>query len=287
MISRRAASGLCQFGPLCLFWNQRLRVFDSLCQGSSVRPLPGHWGVGDVDFCYTDQLPVFEVERRLFRPGKFRAVSEKLFELVAGSLRDFTGGTQGISLKFLAVSVLLRHITFFLGVALLTVLVCYWIPRSKFGLALFGVREDEEVAAAFGIDVTKYKMRAYVLSALFPALLGGVYAWYSAFYRPGSRVRHGQGAAPRDHGDAGGNRNLSWGPIMGGDLHDADRGAAVDFDVAPRPGSKSLHLTMLGLDRSQAIGIFSPGGLVIALRPSQSVSRGSDWADSWVPPTSL
>jgi branched-chain amino acid transport system permease protein len=100
----------------------------------------------------------------------------KLFELVAGSLRDFTGGTQGISLKPGYRAFETYYI--FLGVVLLTVLVCYWIPRSKFGLALFSVREDEEVAAAFGIDVTKYKMSAYVLSALFPALLGGVYAWY-------------------------------------------------------------------------------------------------------------
>jgi len=60
----------------------------------------------------------------------------------------------------------------FLGVALLTVIVCYWIPKSRFGLALFSIREDEEVAEAFGINVNRHKMGAYVLSSLFPALLG-------------------------------------------------------------------------------------------------------------------
>ena len=112
----------------------------------------------------------------------------KLFELVAGSLRDFTGGTQGISLTpgyrpF-------QTYYLFLGVALLTVIVCYRIPKSRFGLALFSIREDEEVAEAFGINVNRHKMGAYILSSIFPALLGAGYAWYSAYIDPGDRLRH-------------------------------------------------------------------------------------------------
>ena len=50
--------GLCQPGPLRLFWDQRLRVFNPLCQRSSLRLLPGDRGVGDADLCDPDQLPV-------------------------------------------------------------------------------------------------------------------------------------------------------------------------------------------------------------------------------------
>jgi branched-chain amino acid transport system permease protein len=181
----------------------------------------------------------------------------KLFELVAGSLRDFTGGTQGISLKPGYRAFETYYI--FLGVALLTVLVCYWIPRSKFGLALFGVREDEEVAAAFGIDVTKYKMRAYVLSALFPALLGGVYAWYSAFIDPEVVFGTDKALLPVTMVMMGGTGTF-LGPIIGAIFMMLIEELLWTSTWLP-VWIKTLHLTMLGLILA-AIGIFSPGGLV-------------------------
>ena len=107
-------------------------------------------GGGDsVIFATLISYPFLRLKGGYFALANFGLI--KLLELVASSLRDFTGGTQGISLKP-------AYRTFetyfiFLGVALLTVLVCYWIPKSKFGLALFSIREDEEVAAAFGIHV--------------------------------------------------------------------------------------------------------------------------------------
>ena len=181
----------------------------------------------------------------------------KLFELVAGSLRDFTGGTQGISLKpgYRA----LETYYIFLGVALLTVLVCYWIPRSKFGLALFSVREDEEVAAAFGIDVTKYKMSAYVLSALFPALLGGVYAWYSGFIDPEVVFGTDKALLPVTMVMMGGTGTF-LGPIIGAIFMMLIEELLWTSTWLP-VWIKSLHLTMLGLILA-AVGIFSPGGLV-------------------------
>jgi branched-chain amino acid transport system permease protein len=181
----------------------------------------------------------------------------KLFELVAGSLRDFTGGTQGISLKPGYRAFETYYI--FLGVTLLTVLVCYWIPRSKFGLALFSVREDEEVAAAFGIDVTKYKMSAYVLSALFPALLGGVYAWYSAFIDPEVVFGTDKALLPVTMVMMGGTGTF-LGPIIGAIFMMLIEELLWTSGWLPI-WIKSLHLTMLGLILA-AVGIFSPGGLV-------------------------
>ena len=206
----------------------------------------------------------------------------KLFELVAGSLRDFTGGTQGISLKPGYRAFETYYI--FLGVVLLTVLVCYWIPRSKFGLALFSVREDEEVAAAFGIDVTKYKMSAYVLSALFPALLGGVYAWYSAFIDPEVVFGTDKALLPVTMVMMGGTgtfpRPDHWCIFMM--LIEELLWTSIWLPV----WIKTLHLTMLGLD-PRGHWNFLSGRPRHALTPSQSVSRGSDWVDFWVPRTSL
>jgi branched-chain amino acid transport system permease protein len=181
----------------------------------------------------------------------------KLFELVAASLRDFTGGTQGISLKpgYRA----LETYYIFLGVALLTVLVCYWIPRSKFGLALFSIREDEEVATAFGIHVTKYKMSAYVLSSVFPALLGAVYAWYASFIDPEVVFGTDKALLPVTMVMMGGTGTF-LGPVVGAVV------MMIIEEILWTAGwlpvwIKSLHLTMLGLMLA-AVGIFSPGGLV-------------------------
>ncbi|HME45113.1 MAG TPA: branched-chain amino acid ABC transporter permease [Syntrophorhabdales bacterium] len=181
----------------------------------------------------------------------------KLFELVAGSLRDFTGGTQGISLTpgyrpF-------QTYYMFLGVALLTIFVCYWIPKSKFGLALFSIREDEEVAEAFGINVNRRKMGAYVLSSVFPALLGAGYAWYSAYIDPEVVFGTDKALLPVTMVMLGGTGTF-LGPIFGAIFMLIIEEFLWTSTWLP-VWIKSLHLTMLGLILA-SVGIFSPGGLV-------------------------
>jgi len=191
----------------------------------------------------------------------------KLLELVASSLRDFTGGTQGISLKpgyrpF-------QTYFIFLGVALLTVLICYWIPKSKFGLALLSIREDEEVSAAFGIQVNRYKMKAYVLSSVFPALLGGTYAWYSAYIDPETVFGTDKALLPVTMVMLGGTGTF-LGPIVGAVFMMIIEEVLWTTTWLP-VWIKSLHLTMLGLILA-AVGIFSPGGIV-TLAPFIKVIR--------------
>lgn len=181
----------------------------------------------------------------------------KLFELVAGSLRNFTGGTQGITLTPGYRPFQTYYIS--LGVALFTILVCYWIPKSKFGLALFSIREDEEVAEAFGIHVYRHKMAAYVLSSLFPALFGGTYAWYSAYIVPETVFGTDKALLPVTMVMLGGTGTF-LGPIMGGAFMMIIEELLWTSAWLP-VWIKSLHLTMLGLILA-AVGIFSPGGLV-------------------------
>ncbi len=181
----------------------------------------------------------------------------KLFELVAGSLRDFTGGTQGISLT----PGYRPYQTYymFLGVALLTIIICYRIPKSKFGLALFSIREDEEVAEAFGISVNRHKMGAYVLSSIFPALLGAGYAWYSAYIDPEVVFGTDKALLPVTMVMMGGTGTFI-GPIFGAIFMLIIEEFLWTSTWLPI-WIKSLHLTMLGLILA-SVGIFSPGGLV-------------------------
>jgi branched-chain amino acid transport system permease protein len=61
----------------------------------------------------------------------------------------------------------------------LTLLVCYRLKLSATGRAFLSVREDEIAAQAMGIDVTKVKVRAFVISSALAGVAGGVFAHQS------------------------------------------------------------------------------------------------------------
>jgi branched-chain amino acid transport system permease protein len=54
--------------------------------------------------------------------------------------------------------------------------VTLYYMRSKIGYALLALREDEDAAKVMGINVTKYKIIAFITSAVFAGLLGAS-AW--------------------------------------------------------------------------------------------------------------
>ncbi len=58
--------------------------------------------------------------------------------------------------------------------AVATVVVARRIAISTQGRALFAIREDEVAAEAMGVDTTGYKVRAFVISAAFAGLAGGL-----------------------------------------------------------------------------------------------------------------
>jgi len=77
---------------------------------------------------------------------------------------------------------------FFLGFcAFIFILVFIFMARvsgSRFGLALRSLREDERAAAAFGRDIYRLKLKAYVLGAAFGGLAGGLFAAYLSAFNP-------------------------------------------------------------------------------------------------------
>ncbi|KPU82664.1 ABC transporter permease [SAR11 cluster bacterium PRT-SC02] len=61
-------------------------------------------------------------------------------------------------------------------VMLIAVYFSYSILKSSVGRAFMSVREDPISAAASGIDIKKYKILAFILSAMFAGAAGAVYA---------------------------------------------------------------------------------------------------------------
>lgn len=57
-----------------------------------------------------------------------------------------------------------------------TLLVAYRIKQSSAGRAFLSIREDEIAARAMGIDLTKYKVRSFVLAAFFGGIAGALYS---------------------------------------------------------------------------------------------------------------
>jgi branched-chain amino acid transport system permease protein len=92
-------------------------------------------------------------------------------------------GPQGV-LGFRNVAVLTQPWHVFLALALF-ILVLFAIERSRYGLALAAIQEDETAASAAGIDPVRAKLLAFALAAAMAAIGGGLYASYMSFITSG------------------------------------------------------------------------------------------------------
>jgi branched-chain amino acid transport system permease protein len=110
-----------------------------------------------------------------------RAIQQ--FALIA----TFTGGPDGMRLTafldpqfFFYVMLGIVGATFF----------CLWflLERAPFGLKLKAIREDQESAKALGLNPTRLKIQAFIISAIPTALIGGVFAYWVTFIDPGSTL---------------------------------------------------------------------------------------------------
>jgi branched-chain amino acid transport system permease protein len=114
----------------------------------------------------------------------------EILRVLAGSLA-VTGGGAGllIPLRIGAVDLQFASRAAFYWLLLLLVLggclVSFWLERSRFGLRLKAVRENEASAMALGVDVVRTKLGAITLSAAMTALAGVLYAQYFLYLDPG------------------------------------------------------------------------------------------------------
>lgn len=95
---------------------------------------------------------------------------------------EIAGGNIGLVLPLLRTEVLFYELA--LGLLVFATLIVWWLSRSRFGLGLIAIRENEEGAAVMGVNTTLYKVLAFMLSAAFTALAGGIYAYYITFIDP-------------------------------------------------------------------------------------------------------
>lgn len=102
-------------------------------------------------------------------------------------LLPMLNATAGIFLSAPAESVTLSSVILYyamLAVVTATILIARWIERSRYGVGLFAIREDEEVASVQGINTTYLKIFAFTISAGLAGVAGGLYSWYIGYVVP-------------------------------------------------------------------------------------------------------
>lgn len=99
----------------------------------------------------------------------------------------FLGGPDGLWIKGMALPIAVSRSIFYelmLVLMLITVGVSVWVGKSKFGAGLRAIKEDEEVAQTMAINAPWLKLKAFALSAFFPGVAGGLYAYYLTYIHP-------------------------------------------------------------------------------------------------------
>ena len=103
-----------------------------------------------------------------------------IFQLAAFNL-SFTGGTSGIELPIAPFTAANYNQPFYyvaLAILVLTVAMSWAVRRSRFGLQLLAIRDDEDRARGLGVKTTRVKLVAFVLSAVPVGMVGGLYFYF-------------------------------------------------------------------------------------------------------------
>ncbi|MFB6284170.1 MAG: branched-chain amino acid ABC transporter permease [Halobacteria archaeon] len=74
----------------------------------------------------------------------------------------------------------------FLSLLVTEVVLVRYLMNTRFGFILNAICDDEEKVKAMGVNTTVYKTSAWVLSASFTGLAGGIWALYNSFLDPQS-----------------------------------------------------------------------------------------------------
>jgi branched-chain amino acid transport system permease protein len=103
-----------------------------------------------------------------------------IFQLAAFNL-SFTGGTSGIQLPIAPFAPNTYNLPFYyvaLAILILTVAFSWAVRRSRFGLQLLAIRDDEDRALGLGVKVGRVKLASFVMSAIPVGMVGGLYVYF-------------------------------------------------------------------------------------------------------------
>ena len=110
-----------------------------------------------------------------------------LVQVIAVTWVSLTNGTAGLTLPLPTWDREFINWPFYyalVGILALQLLMTWWIRRTKLGMGLIAIREDETKAATIGIALPTEKIIAFVASTIFVGMAGAVYGYYLTFIDP-------------------------------------------------------------------------------------------------------
>ena len=138
-------------------------------------------------------------------------------QVLVANFPSITNGSNGVNVPLPFWSSDYQNMPFYyLFLALLagTVAFAAWVRRTKFGTGLLAIREDEDKAAAIGVNTTRYKVLAYAASAVPIGIAGVVYAYFLSFLNPIGAFSLLTSVTIVLSALLGG-RGTLWGPVLG------------------------------------------------------------------------
>lgn len=128
---------------------------------------------------------VLRLKGHYFAIGSIALVD--ISRMVVSSWGSLTGGGDGLNVPLFQgrpaeVSALVLYVM--LGIMVSAFVVNVIVDRTRLGFGLRCIEQNEDAADMVGIDTTRYKIAAYVLSAIFPGAVGAVYASWVGYIDP-------------------------------------------------------------------------------------------------------
>jgi branched-chain amino acid transport system permease protein len=115
-----------------------------------------------------------------------------IINILMGELEQFTGGHDGLmgipplSMGGLVFDNDLKNFYLIWGFVFLCMLAARNLLNSRVGRALRAISGSEVAANSLGVNTSDYKVKVFVLSAMFASISGSLYAHYITFISPGS-----------------------------------------------------------------------------------------------------
>lgn len=185
----------------------------------------------------------------------------------------YVGGANGMSLPLLDMPVEFVKLPFYYGmliIAVASVYLSFRIRRSKFGLGLRAISQDETKAEVAGIPTRFYKILAFGLSGFFIGTAGALWGYYLTYLSPAIFLSILVGAKFVLMTILGG-RGTVAGPVLGAVLFIS----ANEFFVS-QFGATELNLAATGLLLILVL-MFFPEGILGTLRQKGRLPRILDW----------
>jgi branched-chain amino acid transport system permease protein len=170
---------------------------------------------------------------------------------------DITGGSSGYRILEDKPFNPLEHYYTAVAAVALAVAISIVISRSRFGLALRAIKQDEDAAADLGVNPYATKLKVHAIAAALVGVAGGIYARRAAFFYPGDVFAFQTSISILLMPVIGGIGTV-WGAVLGGVVF----GIVEEELVVNFP---NFHLLLYG-SLLILIILFEPDGLVGLLR---------------------